>query len=37
MTDVRKGRRLALSPARKMVMEILHHGSKVPALLQKKF
>jgi len=26
------GRCLALSPARKMVIEILHHGSKVPSL-----
>src|SRR5205807_1292132 len=32
MTDARRGRRLALSPARKMVLEILHHGRKVPAL-----
>jgi hypothetical protein len=27
-----EGRRLALSPARKMVMEVLHHGRQVPAL-----
>jgi hypothetical protein len=32
MGDARKGRCLSLSPARKMVMEILHHGRKVPAL-----
>ena len=32
MADPRKGRCLALSPGRKMVMEILHHGRKVPAM-----
>jgi hypothetical protein len=32
MADPRKGRRLALTPGRKMVLEILHHGRKVPAL-----
>jgi hypothetical protein len=32
MSDPRKGRRLALSPGRKMVLEILHHGRKVPSL-----
>ncbi len=32
MAVFREGRRLALSPARKMVMEILHHGRQVPAL-----
>jgi hypothetical protein len=32
MADPRKGKRLALSPGRKMVLEILHHGCKVPAL-----
>jgi len=32
MSEPRKGRRLSLSPARKMVLEILHHGRKVPAL-----
>ena len=32
MNDPRKGRWLTLSPARKMVLEILHHGRKVPAL-----
>jgi hypothetical protein len=32
MSDARKGRCLSLSPARRMVMEILHHGRKVPAL-----
>lgn len=32
MSDPRTGRWLALSPARKMVLEILHHGRKVPAL-----
>jgi hypothetical protein len=32
MTNPRKGRCLSLSPARKMVLEVLHHGRKVPAL-----
>jgi hypothetical protein len=32
MADPRKGRCLSLSPARKMVLEILHHGRQVPAL-----
>ena len=32
MGDLRKGRRLTLSPARKIVLEILHHGRLVPAL-----
>jgi hypothetical protein len=32
MNEVRKGRRLPLSPARRMVLEILHHGRKVPSL-----
>ena len=32
MADPRKGRWLSLSPARKMVLEILHHGRHVPAL-----
>ncbi len=32
MAQERKGCRLALSPARKMVMEILHHGRQVPSL-----
>jgi len=32
MADPRKGRWLSLSPARKMVLEILHHGRQVPAL-----
>ena len=32
MAQFRKGRRLALSPARKLVMETLHHGRQVPTL-----
>ncbi len=32
MTDPRKGVRLALSPARKMVIELLHHAQRVPSL-----
>lgn len=32
MNDPGKGRWLSLSPARKMVLEILHHGRKVPGL-----
>ncbi|HZZ81877.1 MAG TPA: hypothetical protein VFE62_25475 [Gemmataceae bacterium] len=32
MSEDRKGRRLALSPARKMVMEVLHHAQQVPTL-----
>jgi hypothetical protein len=32
MSEVRKGRRLRLSPARRMVLEILHHGRKVQSL-----
>jgi hypothetical protein len=32
MQDQRQGRCLPLSPARKMVLEILHHGRKVPTL-----
>ncbi len=32
MNDPRMGRWLSLSPARKMVHEILHHGRKVPTL-----
>jgi hypothetical protein len=32
MVESRKGHCLSLSPARKMVLEILHHGRKVPAL-----
>ena len=32
MTDSCKGRSLRLSPARKMVLEVLHHGRKVPSL-----
>ena len=32
MADLAKGRFLPLSPARKMVMEILHHARKVPSL-----
>jgi hypothetical protein len=32
MAIFREGRRLALSPARKMVMEVLHHGRQVPTL-----
>lgn len=32
MADPRKGRWLGLSPARQMVLEILHHGRQVPAL-----
>ena len=32
MSNQRKGRRLALTPGRKMVLEILHHGRQVPTL-----
>jgi hypothetical protein len=32
MPNSRNGKRLALSPGRKMVLEILHHGRKVPSL-----
>jgi hypothetical protein len=32
MSESRQGRCFALSPARKMVMEVLHHGRKVPTL-----
>ena len=32
MAIFREGCRLALSPARKMVMEVLHHGRQVPTL-----
>src|SRR5262245_2727724 len=32
MPNLRKGLRLALSPARKVVMELLHHARKVPSL-----
>ena len=32
MTNPRKGRCLSLSPARKMVLEVLHHGRKAPTL-----
>ena len=32
MSESRKGRWLSLSPARKVVMEILHHGRRVPSL-----
>jgi hypothetical protein len=32
MSETRQGRCLPLSPARKMVLEILHHGRKVPSL-----
>src|SRR5262249_14508711 len=32
MTDVRKGIRLAISPARKLVLELMHHARKVPSL-----
>src|SRR5262249_27760864 len=32
MTEAREGRRLPLSPARRVVLEILHHGRKVPSL-----
>ncbi|HVS39770.1 MAG TPA: hypothetical protein VMS17_29705, partial [Gemmataceae bacterium] len=32
MTQPRRGVRIALSPARKMVLELLHHACKVPSL-----
>ena len=32
MDETRKGSWVSLSPARRMVLEILHHGRKVPAL-----
>ena len=32
MSKSPRGRRLSVSPARKMVLEILHHGRKVPSL-----
>jgi hypothetical protein len=32
VANPRKGKRLALSPGRKMVLEILHHGKRVPSL-----
>ncbi len=32
MADPRRGTRLTLSPGRKMVLEILHHGRRVPSL-----
>jgi hypothetical protein len=32
MTEPRQGRRLPLSPARRMVLELLHHARRVPSL-----
>jgi hypothetical protein len=32
MTEFRRGTRIALSPARKMVLELMHHARKVPSL-----
>lgn len=32
MTHARKGVRIALSPARKMIIELLHHARRVPSL-----
>ena len=32
MAEPRKGKRLAVSPARKMVMELLHHARKAPTI-----
>jgi pyruvate/2-oxoglutarate dehydrogenase complex dihydrolipoamide acyltransferase (E2) component len=36
MSDVRDGIRIPLSPARKMVLEIMHHAQKVPTLAHAK-
>src|SRR5262245_59061670 len=36
MSDPRKGIRLELSPARRLVVELLHHAKKVPSLPLKK-
>src|SRR5438309_3674132 len=32
MAEARKGSRIPLSPARRMVLELLHHARKVPSL-----